>query len=58
MISPSDLESQIALLTFSLKMRRLSGREKAVYFNRLVRAKPRKGLEARVEDLITELRQW
>lgn len=56
--SLSSLESQVALLTFSLKMRRLTEAEKAVYFNSLVRADPRVGLEDRIEDLIAELRQW
>lgn len=58
MTSPSDLEREIALLTWHLKMARLTPAQSAAYHNSLVGKNPVRGLEARVTDLIAELKQW
>lgn len=58
MTSPSDLEREIALLTWHLKMRRMTPTQRAAYHNGLVGKKPVYGLEVRVADLTSELKQW
>jgi hypothetical protein len=54
----SDLEREIALLVWHLRMRRMTPIESATHHNGLVGRTPRGGLECRVEDLIAELKQW
>jgi len=56
--SLSDLEREIALLTWNLRMRRMTPAERAAYHGWLISQVPATGLERRVEDLITELRLW
>lgn len=57
MTSPSRLEREIALLTWHLKMARMTPIEIAIYHNGL-RKKPRQGIEERMEDLAAELSKW
>jgi hypothetical protein len=54
----SHLEREIALLVFGLRMRRMSSKERAVYFNGLVGNRVAYSLESRVADLIEELKLW
>lgn len=56
--SLAKLEREIAYLTWTLKMKRMTPTESAIYANGLVGHEPRVGIAARIEDLTAELKQW
>lgn len=51
-----ELEGQVALLTWHLRASRMTPRQHAIYTHGLVKRQPSKGIEARIDSLIQEIR--
>ena len=52
----SSLSDEIGALVFTLRSRRMTLREQAIYYNHLRFSPPARSLESRLESLAVELR--